>query len=118
VASLAGSYGGLGTGTNVASPHVPIGPFAVVNRIVFDGQGRLTVPVETWSFNGTVGRLSAPVAATYTVEPDCTGTLVFDGVDDANASTRFDVVLVDGGREVVAIHAEAGFVHTTVLKRQ
>ena len=112
VATLKGAYGGLGTGTNVSSPHVPQGPLAVLNVIVFDGQGRLSVPMETMSFGGDVHRLTAPVVATYAVAPDCTGSLTFDGPND------FDFVIVGGGAEVLAMHATPGFVHTVVLKRQ
>ncbi|HEX2514601.1 MAG TPA: hypothetical protein VH257_07825, partial [Chloroflexota bacterium] len=112
VATLQGAYGGLGTGVNVSSPLLPEGPLAVLNVIVFDGQGRLSVPVETMSFGGDVRRLTTPVAATYAVAPDCTGSLNFE------APNVFDLVIVDGGAEVLAIHATPGFVHTLVLKRQ
>jgi hypothetical protein len=111
-ATLRGAYGGLGTGTNVSSPLVPEGPLALVNVVVFDGQGHLSVPMETMSFGGDVRRLAAPVAATYAVAPDCTGSLAFA---EPNV---FDFVIVDGGAEVLAIHATPGFVHTVVLKRQ
>jgi hypothetical protein len=112
VATLRGPYGGLGTGVNVSSPLVPEGPLALVNLIVFDGRGHLSVPMETMSFGGDVRRLTEPVAATYTVAPDCTGSLSFEGPND------FDFVIVGGGAEVLAIHATPGFVHTVVLKRQ
>ena len=111
-ATLRGAYGGLGMGTNVSSPLVPEGPLAIVNVVVFDGQGHLSVPMETMSFGGDVRRLTTPVAATYAVAPDCTGSLSFAGPN------VFDFVIVGGGAEVLAIHATPGFVHTVVLKRQ
>jgi hypothetical protein len=111
-ATLRGAYGGLGTGVNVSSPLLPEGPLALVNVVVFDGRGRLSVPMETMSFGGDVRRLTAPVAATYAVAPDCTGSLYFD---EANV---FDFVIVGGGAEVLAVHATPGLVHTVVLKRQ
>ena len=91
-ATLRGAYGGLGTGTNVSSPLVPEGPLAIVNVVVFDGQGHLSVPMETMSFGGDVRRLTAPVAATYAVAKDCTGSLSFAGPN------VFDFVIVGGGR--------------------
>jgi hypothetical protein len=112
LATLQGAYGGLGTGTNVSSPLVPPGPLAIVNVLRFDGRGGVTVLSETMSFNGEVRRLEAPVTASYEVRADCTGVLRFE------APNVFDMVILEGGAEVVAIHATAGFVHTLVLKRQ
>ena len=71
-------------------------PKAIVEVIDFDGNGALTVPAATVSINGTIVH-PPPGAGTYTVAPDCTGTLTF------SSGLTFDLFLAPGGREFFMI---------------
>ena len=53
-------------------------PKAIVEGIDFNGDGTLVSPFATVSINGTIIRSSGSVGS-YTVEPNCTGTLTFTG---------------------------------------
>jgi len=53
-------------------------PKAIVEGINFNGDGTLVSPFATVSINGTIVRSSGS-PGTYTVNPDCTGTLTFTG---------------------------------------
>src|SRR5438034_1423388 len=51
-------------------------PKAIVEGIDFNGDGTLVSPFATVSINGTTVRTTGTVG-TYTVNPDCTGTITF-----------------------------------------
>src|SRR6266568_7723290 len=51
-------------------------PKAIVEGIDFNGDGTLVSPFATVSINGTIVRTTGTVG-TYTVNPDCTGTITF-----------------------------------------
>ena len=53
-------------------------PKAIVEGIDFNGDGTLVSPFATVSINGFIVH-SAASAGSYTVDPDCTGTLSFTG---------------------------------------
>jgi hypothetical protein len=53
-------------------------PKAIVEGIHFNGDGTLSSPFATVSINGFIIHSSA-AAGSYTVDPDCTGTLTFTG---------------------------------------
>jgi hypothetical protein len=69
-------------------------PKAILEGIDFNGDGTLTSPFATVSINGAIIRSSAGVG-TYTVNPDCRGTLTF------TPGPSFDI-FVDprGGRQL------------------
>lgn len=52
-------------------------PKAVVELIRFNGDGTLTVPAATRSVNGLIARSPANGVGTYTLAPDCTGSITF-----------------------------------------
>jgi hypothetical protein len=87
-ASLKGAYGfhqgQIGNGA----------PVGVLGRAVFDGKGNVTTTA-TINANGTVFH-AGPGTETYTVNADCTGTII--PVPGANVNIR-EIVLVDGGKE-------------------
>jgi hypothetical protein len=73
-ATLQGSFGYSSTGTLLDS-YVPApfaGPFAEVGRQRFDGKGN-TAGTATVSSNGNINRVT--IEGTYTVNPDCTGSM-------------------------------------------
>jgi len=76
VRTLRGSYVFSATGFNIVGGVQQ--PKAIVEVIVFQGDGMLDVAAATVSLNGVIIR-SVPSAGTYTVEDDCTGTITLNG---------------------------------------
>ena len=74
--SLQGSYLFATHGWNIVGGVAQ--PKAIVEGINFNGDGTLVSPFATVSINGTIVRSSGS-PGTYTVNPDCTGTLTFTG---------------------------------------
>lgn len=117
--TISGSYGTNITGTFLVPPapgstNPPTAvPFASVGRLTFDGVGNVSGR-DTNSFGGDVTR--NPTTGTYTVDRDCTGTLI------VNLSNGFvinnDIVIVDGGKEIFLIQTNPGTIVTGVMKRQ
>jgi hypothetical protein len=105
VATLRGGYGFLNVGTTVG-----VGPTDLLGLSDFDGAGRFSVPAVTLSVNGQISRLTGE--GTYTVRPNCTGTLTVTGAG------HFDLVVVRGGDEVMMIGTDPGTVAAVVLKKQ
>ena len=71
-------------------------PKAIIEKLVFDGEGNVSTPAVSLSVNGTI--LQPPqggAPGTYTVDADCTGTLTFL---DA-AGNRFDLQIKPTGNE-------------------
>jgi hypothetical protein len=94
VATLRGSYLFAASGYNIVGGIAQ--PKAIVEAIRFDGNGALTVPAATVSINGTIVH-PPPGTGTYTVAPDCSGTLTFA------SGLAFDLFLAPGGREFFMI---------------
>ena len=94
IANLEGAYG-----SSVGMIVLPAGtPRAVLLRFSFDGKGNFTNTL-TMNDNGTV--IHASDFGTYTVNPDCTGTI------HTNGGTRtVEIVLVDGGNEFYSIRTD------------
>jgi hypothetical protein len=69
-------------------------PKAIVEGIHFNGDGTFISPFATVSLNGTILHFSGG-SGSYTVDPDCTGTLTF------SAGPSFDI-FVDprGGKQI------------------
>src|SRR6266508_462804 len=74
-ATLRGLYVFAASGYNIVGGAAQ--PKAIVESIRFDGNGTLTVPAATVSLNGTIVHSPPNGTGTYTVAPDCTGTLAF-----------------------------------------
>jgi hypothetical protein len=93
--TLHGNYMSRATGTIVG-----VGPITAVGRIDYDGQGSFVNPF-TASVNGAVSE--ATEIGTYTVNSDCTGSVV--ATDGAHYNfvitpdgSRFDWIDTDPGR--------------------
>jgi hypothetical protein len=107
-ASLHGTFGFTATGTVNGA-----GPVARVGWETFDGEGNASGTATT-SVNGAV--FPSTFTATYTVNPNCTGTAT---EDDSNLGpVHDDLVIVDAGREIQAISADQGGTVTAVWKKQ
>jgi len=118
-ASLQGSFGYTSTGTLLASiPGLPpplAGPFAEVGRQTFDGKGN-TDATATLSANGNIQAVT--IAGTYTVNPDCTGTMTLN-VSPLGVISHLDFVIVDDGAGLRAIVTDSGgFVESRVYSKQ
>ena len=88
--TLRGSYVFSASGFNIVGGVQQ--PKAIVEVIVFHGDGTLDVPAATVSLNGTIIR-SLPSSGTYTVGDNCLGTITFNGPTfDAFLSKDGDVI--------------------------
>jgi hypothetical protein len=94
-ASLKGTYGFQAFGAAVVSPGSPGTPRAVIGIFTLDGLGKYTANV-TVNNNGTVTN-TGNQAGTYSVNADCTGTLITTNNGVVTGSVM--LVVVDGGKE-------------------
>jgi hypothetical protein len=105
--TLRGSYVFSATGFNIVGG-VPQ-PKAIVEVIVFHGDGTLEVPAATVSLNGTIIR-SLPSFGTYTVEDTCVGTITLNG-------PTYDMFLSKGGDDISMIQTNANTVFQGLATR-
>ena len=102
--TLKGSFGYTGMGSIVSGASIL--PIAFVGTITFDGQGNATFS-HVLSRDGVIIPVG-PIYTTYTVNPDCTGTLTaFNG----------HLVVDDNGKEYREIFQLAGAVITVTGRR-
>lgn len=112
-ATLKGTFAYTNTGFLTAPP-AQAGPFAGVGTENFDGNGGTTATA--WvSQNGNV--LKVTITGTYTVNPDCTGTLTLQ-ISPVGHTTHTFFVIDESRAEFRAINTDPGGVITTVAKRQ
>jgi len=90
--TLRGSYVFAAKGYNVVSG-VPQ-PKAIIELIVFNGDGTLMTPAVSRSINGVISRAAAGAPGTYTVDVGCTGTISFSSgqVFDIYVSPKGDTI--------------------------
>jgi len=105
--TIKGSYGGLVTGSGFGNL------VAGVPVVTFDGAGNLTGN-DVVSFNGFISTYT--MTGTYTVDADCTGTMV--NTFDNGFSVTNRIVIVDNGKEILMLVTTPGGVTTGDLKRQ
>ena len=74
--TLQGLYVFTASGFNISGGGVAQ-PKAIVEAIRFHGDGTLTVPAATVSINGAVMQSQPNGTGTYSIAPDCTGSLSF-----------------------------------------
>ena len=115
-ATLQGSFGYTSTGTllDAYAPPPFAGPFAEVGRQTFDGKGK-TDATATLSANGNTSK--ATIEGTYTVNPDCTGSLTLN-VSPLGVTVHADFVIGDDGAELRAIGSDSGVVESRVYSKQ
>ncbi len=120
VATLRGNYGNWFQFLDAV--HYPFGgleftegftPGAGLGTDTFDGQGNY-VGEATISFGGAI--VSAQFSGTYTVNPNCTGSMVLSFVD--GGTSNLNLVIVDKGKEVHTLSADANHTAFGTLKRQ
>ena len=76
VNTVRGTYLFAASGFNIVAGVAQ--PKAIVEVVEFNGDGTLSVPAVTLSLNGAIIR-PLPSIGTYTVEDDCSGTILFAG---------------------------------------
>lgn len=110
--TLKGRYGlafhGLGTSGPVPAPISEFIPVAGLGMVIFNGNGTLSLS-ETVSFGGKVAPLITH--GTYTVNPNCTGSL------EAVGAAHLNFVIVHNGREILAINTDQGRVAIDNLEK-
>src|SRR5437762_1804172 len=94
--NLIGAYGAIATGTVVIPGTAVPAPFNAVAIQTFDGEGKWTA-TESGNFNGNIIR-NAALSGTYTVNPDCTGSMVAKFPDGRLACQDF--VIANGGKTI------------------
>ena len=114
-ATLRGTFAYTSTGS-IATPPAIAGPFVEVGTQTFDGNGGTTATA-TSSQNGNISTLT--VIGTYTLNPDCTGTMTlqvtFPGIPTFPVDVSF--VVDDGGNGFQAIETDPGLVITRLGRR-
>jgi hypothetical protein len=112
--TLRGLYVFNATGFNIVAG-VAV-PKAIVEFIRFNGDGTLTVPAATRSVNGVIARSPANGVGTYTVTPDCTGSVTF-----GPPGPTFDVFVAPRGTKTRMIQitdpTQAGAVLQGIVER-
>ena len=69
-------------------------PKAIIETLVFDGNGNVSTPAVSISINGTIVQPPQGNPGAYTVDADCTGTLMFaDGI-------KFDLQIRPSGKSI------------------
>ena len=104
VASLKGTYAFRRTGVN----NVVGGPIAQIGIDVFHGDGTRGLIRSTRSTNGEIQDWTdSPPSGSYTVDPDCTGS-----VFDAGGAHSNNVVVLDGGKRFILLSVAPGTITT------
>ena len=99
-ATLDGGYGFIVTGTRPSAPGGPVETVVGVAMTHFDGNGNLT---QTDNIHGSITGLAAPNrqgSGSYTVNPDCTGTMKIS--NPGSPTLTLAIVVVNDGNEVRA----------------
>jgi hypothetical protein len=104
--TLRGLYVFTASGFNINAQGVAL-PKAIVELIDFHGDGKLTVPAATVSINGVVTPSPPGGTGTYTVDADCTGSLVF-GPPLAPPGPAYDLFVTFKGSEIQMIQTGPG----------
>ncbi len=100
--TLRGVYQFTASGFNVVNG-VAL-PKAIIETLVFDGDGNVLTPEISLSFNGNIIQPPQGSPGVYTVDADCTGTLTFgDGI-------MFDLQIKPYGKSVNMLQTNPGTV--------
>jgi len=116
-ASLAGTFSRRDTGTILMAPVAAgVGPIAVVGTFTFDGSGNVTGATVS-SQNGNIVR--GTQTGTYTVNPDCTGTITVQ--PPGGHAAHYSFVMDDSENGFQYICTDSGpisIVYTGTARRQ
>lgn len=102
------------TASGFLAPPAPVsGPFAGIGIQHFDGKGN-TDATTIVSINGNVQRAS--IQGTYTVNPDCTGSMILTFLPSGLVH-HFDIVISPNGADIEGIRTDPGVVGTGAYRR-
>jgi hypothetical protein len=115
-ATLRGSFGYTATGTLLptAVPAALAGPFGEIGRQTFDGNGHTTA---TATINANGNMVNVTIEGTYTVNPDCTGSMTRN-VSPLGVTAHDDLVIDDDGLELRTIATDPGEIETYIYRKQ
>ena len=113
--SLKGNYGYHNTGFFYDSQG-NFGVYASVGRFAADGNGTLA-SVDTINVDGTV-TAGRKLNGTYTIKDDCTGSIVFTDATTAKVAGNWDLVLINGGKEVNMVEKDTDIILSGTAKQQ
>jgi hypothetical protein len=112
VASLNGAFGYSLKGSWYDSQYY-VYLIGIAGRMVADGNGAIT-GADTFNFDGYPGKRQ--YTGSYTVNDDCTGSLVFTTSD--GSTYNFDFVIFNDGKEASVVQTDNSYIVTGDLKRQ
>ena len=94
----------------------PGGPLLVdgIAKTTFDGGGDLT-QVSAVAINGNIPLIWSPSTGTYTVNPDCTGTMTL--ISTSQPPLHFAILVSQSGNHIHAVVTEPGFAATSDAER-
>jgi hypothetical protein len=113
-ATLKGTFAYTITGSTSAAPPLG-GPFGGVGRQTYDGNGHVSGS-QTVNLNGNV--LRQTYTGTYTVNPDCTGSITHTLNIPPGLVTHSDFVIDNSGDEIRSLEVDPGGVLTVIGRRQ
>jgi len=113
--TLRGAFAERDSGFLIAPP-APLmaGPYAGLSTVTFDGKGGVT-EIGMVSLNGN--SLAVTAKGTYTVNPDCTGTLTVT-ISPVGITSHSLIVIADGGNEIEVLPIDPGLTAICVARRQ
>lgn len=89
------------------------GPIAQIGIALYSGDGTIGLIRTTRSTNGEIRDWTdSPTNGTYTVDPDCTGSLF-----DANGNKTNNLLVLDGGKRFFLLSVAPGTITTGEGKR-
>lgn len=112
-ATLRGAFAFTSTGF-ITAPAALAGPFAIVGRQTFDGNGSFTAAA-TVSQNGKI--IPVNLEGLYTANPNCTGTFTAH-ISPVDITTHLFFVIDDDGKEFQVIQSDPGVVVTGIARKQ
>jgi hypothetical protein len=113
-ATLRGGFGFTSTGTLLTTPAPFAGPYAEVGRQTFDGHGN-TAAAANISANGNIVPIT--LQGTYTVGPDCTGSMTL-AVSPLDITVNLYFVIDGDGEQLRTIHTDPGVVESGIFSKQ
>ena len=99
--TLHGNYGSTAEGAILPAPGVSL-PFRSVGMTRFDGRGNLAFLEHTVINGVSVDATWTASTGTYSVNPDCTGTMVLNTVNSP-VPLHLHIVVVNSGKEMRSV---------------
>lgn len=114
LATLHGTYGTIATGFFQFGATVASQPFAQIGNATADGAGHIDIGQFMFSDNGNISSQPPIPGLTYTVNPDCTGTITFS----PSTPPVISFVIVAHGDKILSIQTLPGTVVGSIGIRQ